>query len=165
MPRIYLSGRGGLVGLHCRTMNDDQCDGSHNYSLFHAGLNEERCDHKGYQRPNELQGLSNFYSIDLHKTCKFKIIIHFLSFLRPDGSKRAELERAQRKKQRNIHPLQGLTLSTSVATRKSLSKLSSSLAAPSVPPMGRMQLTSGENRPPSKFLRPDGSKQAELERW
>jgi hypothetical protein len=122
MPRIYLSGRGGLVGLHCRTMNDDQCDGSHNYSLFHAGLNEERCDHKGYQRPNELQGLSNFYSIDLHKTCKFKIIIHFLSL-------------AQRKKQRNIHPLQGLTLSTSVATRKSLSKLSSSLAAPSVPPI------------------------------
>ena len=31
MPRIYLSGRTGLVGPHRRTMDDDQCDGSHNY--------------------------------------------------------------------------------------------------------------------------------------
>ena len=29
MPRVDLSGRGGLVGPHRRTMDDDQCDGSH----------------------------------------------------------------------------------------------------------------------------------------
>jgi hypothetical protein len=31
MPRIYLSGRTGLVGPHRRTMDDDHGDGSHNY--------------------------------------------------------------------------------------------------------------------------------------
>ena len=36
---------------------------------------------------------------------------------------------------RDIHPLQGLTSSSSVATRDSLSELSSPLAAPSVPPI------------------------------
>ena len=29
MPRIDLSGRGGLVGPHRRTVDDDQCNGSH----------------------------------------------------------------------------------------------------------------------------------------
>jgi hypothetical protein len=53
MPRIYLSGRTGLVGPHRRTMDNNQCDGSHNYSLFtfhyslfHAGLDEERGNHQ-----------------------------------------------------------------------------------------------------------------------
>ena len=49
MPRVYLSGRTHLVGFHCRTVDDNHGDGSHNCSLIHAGLNEERGDHQGNQ--------------------------------------------------------------------------------------------------------------------
>ena len=55
------------------------------------------------------------------------------------------LSSARRKKQRSIHPLQGLDRwSTSVATRDSRSKLHSLLAAPSVPLYGEVQLTTRE---------------------
>ena len=46
MPRVYLSGRTCLVRPHRRTMDNNHGDGSHNYSLIHAGLDEERGDHQ-----------------------------------------------------------------------------------------------------------------------
>ena len=41
VPGVDLSGRGCLVGPYCRTMNNQQCNCSHNYSLFtiHYSLN------------------------------------------------------------------------------------------------------------------------------
>ena len=72
MPRVNLSGRGCLVGHHCRTVDDDQCNGSH----FGMKLTTTN----GSQRGQEGRECGYYY---LHRNLK-KLLLHSVFYCHTD---------------------------------------------------------------------------------